>query len=220
MGGGRIPGVLGTEPPRPDEAKSGGQLPQDLGFSPPGPLGLHSGSGTALAVTRIVKDVTNDWVPPSPTTTPEIVVRGRTLAEVGNELNRLPEWGQGGGTLRADPAPAGTSPEVTVSLHANLVLRMPRWTRYAEASAAARAEWDQMIAKLRVHEERHVAIAIEEANSLASALIGVEISEIAGMVTDANQTMQARQDELDRDTENGSRPGVPYGDVSLDTSIE
>jgi hypothetical protein len=31
--------------------------------------------------------------------------------------------------------------------------------------------------------------------------------------------MATRQTELDTDTENGSKPGVTYGDVILDTSI-
>jgi hypothetical protein len=31
--------------------------------------------------------------------------------------------------------------------------------------------------------------------------------------------MKVRQDKLDADTQSGSKAGVPYGDVVLDTSI-
>jgi predicted secreted Zn-dependent protease len=99
------------------------------------------------------------------------------------------------------------------------VYRLPRWTGYDAASAAAKAEWDQMLGHLRAHEDRHVAIAIEEANQLAQDLIGHDIADIANMVTEANRRMATRQTELDTDTENGSKPGVTYGDVILDTSI-
>jgi hypothetical protein len=172
-----------------------------------------------LDVTRTITRVIRDWDPAAPANTSDIIVAGRTLAEVEVALNRLSEWGQGGGRLRTDRVPVGTSPEVTVTLHANLELRMPRWTGYAQASAGAKAEWDRMSRKLRIHEERHLAIAVEEAAALADALIGVEISSIAQMVTDANRTMQGRQDQLDTDTDHGSKPGVQYGDVILDVSI-
>ena len=178
----------------------------------PGPVGLNAGD-------RNITVVIKDWVPPAPRTTPEIVVGGATLADVFDELNRLPEWGQAGGMLRTDRVPVGTSPTVTVHVHANLVFRLPRWTGYAHASAAAKAEWDQMFAKLRAHEQRHLDNAIEEADNLAAALNGEEIGRIAQLVTDANRTLHQRQVQLDADTDHGAKSGVPFGDVILDTSI-
>jgi hypothetical protein len=106
-----------------------------------------------------------------------------------------------------------------VNIHAGLVKRLPRWTKYAEASPAARAEWDQMFAKLAIHENRHVEIAVEEAEALARDLIGVEIGEIPNLVTTANQTLHTRQEQLDADSDHGARPGVPFGDVILDISV-
>jgi predicted secreted Zn-dependent protease len=123
------------------------------------------------------------------------------------------------GSLRADAIPAGTSTNLTVNLHANLRYRLPLWTRYSDASKAAKAEWDKMFAKLKVHEDRHLAIAIEEADNLAQALAGRDIADIAKMVTAANRRMQSRQDDLDTDTDHGAKTGVPYGDVVLDTTI-
>ena len=164
-------------------------------------------------------EVTKDWEPPAPRTTPANVERGATLAAVFAELNANAPWGRGGGQLRNEPIPRGNTTEVTVILHANLRLIMPTWTRYDQASPAVRAEWDRMIGTLRVHENRHVEIAIEEANNLATRLIGVEVGEVADLVTAANQTMQTRQDQLDTETDSGSRENVPYGNVFLDTSV-
>lgn len=95
---------------------------------------------------------------------------------------------------------------------------MPTWTGYQTASSAAKKEWDKMFAKLRIHEQ-HMDIAIEEADALATKLVGREISEIANLVTKANKTMQKRQYDMDSDAGHGAKTGVPYGDVLLDESV-
>lgn len=211
------PGLFGTEPPTATSSVgSQGHLPQ-TSFSAPVPLGSEPIPLEALE--RRVTTVTKDWTPPAPRTTPEIIVRGDTLAQVANELNALPEWGRAGGALRTDPISVGTTPSVTVKVRANLVKVLPRWTKFDKASAAAKAEWDRMFAKLTAHEERHMEIAVEEADNLATALMGVEIGEIANLVTTANRTMQTRQDQLDADTNHGARAGVRFGDVTLDVTI-
>jgi hypothetical protein len=184
----------------------------------PGPIGLDG--AIPMGGQRIVAKVVKDWDPPKPRTTPEIVVGGKTLADAGRELDKLSEWGEGGGMLRTDSIPAGNSTDLTVKAHANLVHRLPRWTGYGAASTAAKAEWDRMVAKLKAHEDRHMEIAIEEADRLARDLVGVEIGDIADMVTEANRRMAKRQQELDTDTQNGSKPGVAFGDVTLDISIK
>jgi hypothetical protein len=183
----------------------------------PGPLGAND--AIPLGSERIIAKVTKDWDPPDPRTTPEIVVGGKTLADAGRELDQLREWGEGGGSLRSERIPAGTSTNLTVELKGNLVRRLPRWTGYDSASPAAKKEWDRMLPKLQAHEDRHMQIAIEEGDRLAADLVGREIGEIAGMVTAANRRMQRRQNELDADTQNGSKAGVQYGDVILDTSV-
>ncbi len=183
-----------------------------------GPIGFDD-NPVPLA-SRVIAIVTRDWDPtPNPRRTPEIVVNGNTLADVGRELDALGEWGQGGGSLRTDRIPSGNSTNLTVNLHGNLVYRLPRWSKYQSASTAARAEWDRMLARLTAHEDRHLAIAIEEGDQLAGDLVGHDISDIAQMVTEANRRMQARQNQLDTDTDHGAKPGVQYGDVTLDTTI-
>jgi hypothetical protein len=215
--GGTRDGLHGTQArPRPPSGE-GEQLDVLGGGDAPGTLGLDE--ALALDTARIIARVTKDWDPPSPRTTPEIAVGGTTLAQAARELDQLPEWGQAGGSLRAEPIAAGNSTNLTVHLHANLLYRLPRWRGYAGASPAAQAEWDRMFAKLKAHEDRHLAIAIEEAEILAQDLVSHDISDIASMVTAANRRMQARQDDLDHDTDHGAKAGVQYGDVILDTSI-
>jgi hypothetical protein len=217
MAGEMLPDPLGTQPPTAGAIGGFGGFPPGTGFEVPGPIG--DDPIPLDEVRRIVKAVTKDWIPPSPRTTPPIVVNGSTLAQVADELNALSEWGQAGGVLRTDAVRSGTSPTVTVNIHAGLIKRLPRWTKFAQASTAAKAEWDQMFAKLTIHENRHMEIAIEEAEALAQDLIGVEIGEIPDLVTAANQKMQTRQDQLDADTDHGAKAGVPFGDVILDISI-
>jgi hypothetical protein len=214
----RIPGPDGTDPPfAGSRGCDAAPFPRG-GSALPGPGGVDR--PIPLDIRRTVKDVIKDWDAARPKDTKDIPVSGKSLAEVAKALNKLPEWGQGGGALQNDAIPPGNTTEVTVTLHGNLRLRLPKWKEYDKASVAAKAEWDRMIKKLRAHEQRHVDIAVEEAEKLAKALIGCEINEVAQMVTDANKALKGRQDQLDADTESGSKPGVPYGDVELDTSIE
>ena len=205
----RTPGVIGKNP------KVSTDWPPGSGFAEPGPGGTDP-----IALTqRLIAKVEDDWHPPAPDASPTIVLHGKTLAEVAKELDRLDEWGQGGGMLRSEPIPAGNSSDLTVKLHGHLRRRLPSWPGYAAASAASKQEWDQMIAKLTIHEQRHMDIAIQHGDDLAAALLGQDISVIAKLVTEANRQMAADQQQLDQDTANGSKPGVQYGDVSLDTSI-
>jgi hypothetical protein len=190
LGGGDIPGVIGTD------------------------------SAIPLGTGRVIAKVTKDWDPPSPSGDPEIVVNGKTLEEVGKALDKLSEWGQGGGRLLTDSIAPGNSTDLTVKAQAKLVYRLPRWAQYSQASAAAKAEWDRMFAKLKAHEDRHLQIAIEEADQLASDLVGHDIADIPKMVTEANRRMATRQQQLDDDTDHGAKAGVTFGDVVLDISIK
>ena len=189
------------------------------GLRPPGPVGVDEAL-PMQAITRTVTAVTKDWAPPTPSDKPPIEVGGKTLVQAGQQLNALGRWGVGGGSARAEPTLPGSNPNVSVLLHGNLVLRLPVWTEYSKASSAARAEWDRMLAALRKHEYRHVKIAIEELDNLAVNLQGEDVTQVVKMVTQANKTMSQRQLELDRNTDGGMKPGMPYGDISLDTSIE
>jgi Bacterial protein of unknown function (DUF922) len=215
MGGAKT-GVLGFEPKTSGASADDDRISILGGGDVPGPIGIDE---PVPLVSRIIAKVVKDWDPPNPSNTPEIKVSGSTLEAVARELNRLPEWGQAGGMLRADEIPAGNTTDLTVNLHANLSYRLPTWEKYSSASAAAKKEWDNMFAKLRAHEDRHLAIAVEEGDRLAKNLIGKDIALIGRRVTAANRRMKERQDELDTATDHGAKAGVQYGDVILDISI-
>jgi hypothetical protein len=206
----RIPGVLGIDP----QAKTD-WLPGS-GFVDPGPGGIDP---PVSMVARLIARVDDDWHPPAPDNSPEVTIDGTTLADVADALNKVDEWGKGGGKLRAEPIPVGTSSDLTVTLHGNLLLRLAKWSDYAAASAAAKKEWNRMITKLTAHEQRHVDIAIEEFDKVARALVGKDIDQIVPLVTAANAAAEKRQKELDTTTEHGRKQGVQYGDVFLDATI-
>ncbi len=71
-----------------------------------------------------------------------------------------------------------------------------------------------MMRALTAHEERHVAIAIEEADRCAHDLMGIEIEHVASTVTEANRRMHDRQVQYDDETNHGEKNGV-----TLDISI-
>jgi hypothetical protein len=227
MGGTRY-GILGTDNPPPQTLSGGdidvlgdGDAPGSLGIDEPETPNLGGPPAIPLDTTgRKIAKVTKDWDPPNPRHTPPIVVQGATLEAAGNALNRLREWGDGGGELRTDKIGKGNTTDLTVVMHANLVHRLPTWANYAKASPAAKAEWDRMVAKLKIHEDRHLEIAIEEANKLAAELIGKDIGDIADMVTEANRRMAQRQQDMDDACDHGAKENVPYGDVILDISIK
>src|SRR5688572_3799463 len=141
----------------------------------PGVLG--GGGAVPLGATPIVA-VEKDWDPPNPDRSALANVGGRTLAQAGAQLQALGEWGRGGGALRNEAQPVATAGGFTVRLHGNLVKRLPTWSGYANASQAAKDEWDRMIAKLDAHEQRHLDIAIEEADACAADVLGKDMSQV------------------------------------------
>jgi hypothetical protein len=223
MADGLVPGPLGLTPHNLDSTNPRPPGPPTASFTTPGPLGFEL-EPEPLA-DRFVTKVDVDWDPtPKPDTT-AISVGGTTLADLATNLAALPEAGKGGGSLRADPVGVGTSPDVTVTLHGNLVNKVVDWTDYANASAAAKKEWDRALTALKRHEQRHMEIAIEEGNALAKLLIGHKIGSkptLADKVSAANTKMQQRQDQLDSpaESDHGRKVGHAYGDCNIDTSIK
>ena len=211
MGGVRA-GILGTDA----AARGGGDDADDVlgGGDPPGTLGV--GDVVAMSTGKI-EYVSKDWDPDSPKDTRPIVVSGATIELALAALNRLHEWGLGGGTLKLD-IPADFANSHSVTLSANLVRRLPEWKQYDTARGAEKAAWDHMFRKLTEHENRHVEIAAEEAKKLADDLIGQSTTEALKSVQTANRRLGGRQKKLDDETDHGARPGVKYGDVIMDLS--
>lgn len=219
MPSGQVPGPLGHRRDKENSVSDD----QGLGlFNSVPPVGHDSAEPLTQ---RIVNKVVCDWVPtPNPNTTP-IVVKAANLADLAQALSQLPEAGEGGGKLRIDPVPIGTSPDVTVTLHGNLVNRVVQWDGYDQASAAAKAHWDTVLNNLKRHENRHMEIAIEEGNALAQRLIGHQIGSqptLTDKVDSANTKMKASQVKLDSQAESdhGKKQGHAYGDCNIDTTIQ
>src|SRR5436305_13237817 len=98
--GERVPGVIGTVPPVGGNPIGGMDWPPGGGSVEPGPGGIDPPSPMT---DRIIAKVDDDWHPPAPDTSAAVTVEGTTLADVGDALKSMDEWGRGGGALRADP---------------------------------------------------------------------------------------------------------------------
>lgn len=222
MAGDRTPGPIGSGSP---------PSLQDLtpsargGFGDPGPIG---GDDEAIALgatdVPIVKGVTKVWDTKARTTTPAIDAKGATLAEVKADLDASQgkHWGEGGGKLKMDDVPKTLKRGDTfvVTLRGEFINRIPKWVDRDKGSAAAKAEWDRFIGKLSEHEEGHVAIALKSFEDLATALVGVKITDLTKTFNDSQAALKADQKKMDTDTDNGTKAGVKYGDALLDTSIK
>ena len=209
--GGEKSGVLGLGRQRGDDddgVRSIGDDPGPVGIDDPIPL--NSG--------RTIIKVDRDWDPLNLSPAFD-TVSGTTLADVGRALASLKEWGEGGGRVWNDAVPIGTSPTVTVQLRSDIVFRLITWDGYSSASAAAKAEWDRMIDKLKAHEMQHVQNFLDVANQLAKDLIGKDIDRLVRLVNATGPSIKRAQDQLDTLTDHGKKKNVPFGDVFLDTTI-
>lgn len=204
----RVPGPMGVDPPA---------SAFDAEFTPPGAGFMAHAEPEEEAVSRrMITRVVMDWHPPRPRTTPPIFVGGKTLAEASAELGRDKDWCEAGGLITYELVAGQGGDQVTLNLHANLVMRLPSWRFYPGASDAAQAEWDRMLAMLRAHAERHVEIVAELADDLADELFGRSVEDIDRLVDEANEEAEALCASLNRETAFGSRRGVRYGDVFLE----
>lgn len=226
MAGERIPGPLGRDPFDADAPWS----PTGGSFASPVPVGIDSGEPIELDTSKKISKVTKDWSdPPSvtPTFTPE--VSGKSLKAVLTELQKLSEWGSGGGTIkgtgdngeiRAEPSDDGKS--YTVALKGEFSMTLPKWTEYAKATDPQKKAWDAMIADLRKHEEEHVAIAYRGAKKLVKDLTGLAVTLAPQKVADAQTAIQKEQDDFDSPakTDHGKKDFGSFKKVVLDTSAD
>ncbi len=212
MMGGVRSGLLGTEAP----ALGGGDDSDDIlgGGDPPGTLGINEADPMSTAKIGYVK---KDWDKDSPELTDPIVISGATIDQVWNVLKGMSEWGEGGGHLELE-FPGDFASSQSVVLKAHLVRRLVQWKEYDKAREAEKTAWTKMYRKLMEHEDRHVEIAVEEAEKLATSLIGKTKAEGKAATKAANTQMLSRQHELDAETRHGEKEGVKYGDVILDLS--
>ena len=199
-------------------------------FGSANPVGVDDDEPIELGTTRKVSKVTKDWAdPPSvtPTLTPE--VSGSTLAAVLVELQKLPEWGTGGGDvsgtgangeIQAEPSDDGKS--YTIALKGKFFLTLVKWKEYDTRSVGQKKAWDDMIALLKAHEQEHVAIAHRGANKLVQTLTGLDVTLAAQKVADSATATQKQQDDFDStaQTDHGKNDFGNFKKVVLDTSAD
>ncbi len=199
-------------------------------FGNASPSGVDTEEPIELGTNKKISKVTKDWSDPpavTPTLTPE--VSGGSLKDVLVELQKLTEWGSGGGTLegtgsngeiRAEPADDGKS--YTVALHGNFILTLVKWKEYGSMTPEQQKAWDDMIALLTKHEREHVAISYRGAEKLIRTLTGLDVMLAPQKVADANTAIQADQDDFDSaaKTDHGRNDFGAFKKVVLDTSAD
>jgi hypothetical protein len=219
MGYSSAPGTLGRDPDESDGAIKPADTPPVTGL----PDDVEALSGG-----RKVTKVTRDWTdPPTPTVTMTPTIGGTTLKEALAELQRLSEWGTGGGNLSA---PGGGEIQLTTQdgknytaeIHGEFFMTLPAWSGYEKATAAQKAAWDDMVAKLRKHENEHVQIAYRNAQKLVRKLTNLPVEQAGQAVADAAQAGQDAQDDFDSGakTDHGNNAFGGFPKVELDTSAD
>ena len=226
MAGERTQGPLQRDPFAADPSP----IAATRGLATAGPAGLDTDDAVELDTAKKISKVTKDWTDPpavSTTFTPEI--SGKTLKDVLAELQKLPEWGTGGGDvsgtgtngeIQAEPSDDGKS--YTVALKGKFFITLPKWKEYGQATDAQKKAWDDMIADLKKHEEEHAAIAYRGANKLVKALTGLPATLAAQKVADASAATQSDQDDFDSTakTDHGKKDFGNFKKVVLDTSAD
>ena len=156
----------------------------------------------ALSDQRKITRVSKDWGdPPTPTVTSTPTVGGTTLKEALAELQKLPEWGTGGGNLSGVGGgeiqlTTTDGKSYTAEIHGDFFMTLPAWSGYAKATTAQQQAWDAMIAKLRKHEQEHVNIAYRNAQKLVQSLTNLPVDQAAQKIADSQQAGAGRAGRL------------------------
>ena len=215
--------------------------------TPPGPIGLDldaSGSGVkpldaqpviglgdepeALANQPKIIRVTRDWGdPPTPSVTFTPTIGGTSLKEALSELEKLTEWGSGGGKLSGPGgqiylAPTADANKYIAEITGTLTITLPGWSGYEKATDAQKQAWDAMIAKLRKHEQEHVDIAYRNAQTLIRTLTNLPVDKAQAKISESFQAEKDAQEDFDSDpkTAHGAKVFGTFPKVELDTSAD
>lgn len=223
MGYATAPGPVGIDP----DSSSGGVKSVD---SQPiaGLGGTGSDDAEQMADQRKITRVSKDWGdPPTATVTNTPKIGGTTLAEALAELKKYAEWGTGGGNLSAPDGgviqlSTKDGKSYSAEIHGDFFMTLPEWSGYAQATAAQKAAWDAMIAKLRKHENEHVQIAYRNAQKLVRTLTNLPVDQAMQKIADSGQATQDAQDDFDSPakTDHGKNDFGTFPKVELDTSAD
>jgi len=217
------PGPVGLDV----DASAGGVKPMDA--QPVVGLGEATPDGPeAMSNQRKITRVSKDWGdPPTPTLTNTPTVGGATLKEALAELQRLTEWGTGGGNLSGKDGgeiqlTTTDGKSYSAEIHGDFFITLPEWSGYGKATKAQQQAWDAMIAKLRKHEQEHVNIAYRGAQKLVQSLTNLPVEQAAQKIADAQQAGQDAQDDFDSSakSDHGKNDFGGFPKVELDTSAD
>ncbi len=219
MGYATPPGPVGLDP----DAGGGGVKPADAQ-----PIAGLGDEAQPLADQRKITRVTRDWGdPPTPTVTNTPDIGGATLKEALAELQKLSEWGTGGGNLTGPNGAEITlsttdGKSYSVDLHGDFFITLPKWTGYEKATVAQKQAWDTMIGQLRKHEQEHVNIAYRGAQKLIRSLTNLPVDQATQKLGDGTQATQDAQDDFDSvsKTDHGRNAWGAFPKVELDTSAD
>jgi predicted secreted Zn-dependent protease len=160
----------------------------------------------------------------------DYVVKGRTLAEVSQEISRHGPTSQGKKyagmhssrfrySYTSQMRAGKCSPRPTVELYS--VTTRPRWADSASAEADAQAAWGSYIKALRIHEENHRRIAFKYASNLHRRLSELGTStcaelgrEVTKLVNANSANSQKEQEAYDARTRHGLTEGATFRRVT------
>lgn len=117
-------------------------------------------------------------------------VKGATLDDVRDALNKHDHWGEYTCPLSTGWKTTGKQKYTTeISLTTKPEIAMPVWSTYSKASKDDKAAWDAMYAKLLKHEKNHHALALE--------VIALYIKE----VDDQNSAIDVVNKKIEKETD-------------------
>lgn len=125
-----------------------------------------------------------------PSNKTSIKVKGATLDDVRDALNKHKHWGEYTCPLSTGWKTSGKKKYITeISLTTKPEIAMPVWSNYSKASKADKDAWDTMYAKLMKHERNHHALALE--------VIALYIKE----VDEKNSAIDAVNKKIEKETD-------------------
>ena len=221
MAGSRTPGAVGLDTDTGDVAFD--EVHQPI-------LGIGEGAQNGaepLDNQKKITRVTRNWGDPPTARSGTIPISGKTLKEALAELQKLPEWGTGGGNLSGADGGEITltttdGKNYTADIKGDFFITLPDWSGYSSATPAQKQSWDNMVNALRQHEQEHVNIAYRNAQQLVKKLTNLPVDQAAQKVADSQQAGQDAQDDFDSTakTDHGRNQWGSFPKVELDVSAD
>lgn len=218
MAGSRTPGPVGLDPDVVDGTKVAPLEDHPI-------VGIGDGAQALDSTPKIIR-VTRNWTdPPAVRVDDTPKIAGTTLKAVLAQLERLDEWGTGGGDLtgpegeiKLQPADGG----YTVDLLGDFFMTLPKWEGYDNATPDQKKSWDAMLVALRKHEQQHVTIAYNGAQKMIRTLTNLPVTQAAQKMQEVTQDTQSKQDDFDSaaKTNHGKNAWGGFPKVELDVSAD